>query len=380
MTDSKGYNDIQGRIAIDTGKIESIGEYHCPEDLYRNLIERVRRYHPSDDISLIERAYEVASSAHEGQLRKSGEPYIIHPLCVSVVLADLEMDKETIAAGLLHDVVEDTVLTREQIEQKFGSDVALLVDGVTKLKKLKLSGDYGDRTQVQQEMQARNLRKMFLAMAKDIRVILIKLADRLHNMMTLKAQPRDRQVAIARETLDIYAPLAHRLGVYAIKQELEDLCLLYIDPEGYNELSLKIGQRRQERQESINILIDELSARLDEAHLHYDIDGRPKHFYSIYRKMVLQHKSFEQIYDLIAIRVLVDSVQDCYTVLGIVHTLWNQVPGRFKDYISVPKANMYQSLHTTVMGGREMPFPFEVQIRTQEMHRIAEYGIAAHWR
>ena len=247
-----------------------------------------------------------------------------------------------------------------------------LVDGVTKLNKL----DFANR----EEAQAESLRKMILAMSKDIRVVLIKLADRLHNMRTLKYQNPDRQKAIARETLDIYAPLAHRLGVYAIKQELEDLSLRYIDPEGYQDLVAKVGMKRAERQENIRMVIAELSEKLDEQHIRYDIDGRPKHFYSIYRKMVLQHKPFEQIYDLIAIRVLVDTIPDCYAVLGIVHTLWNQIPGRFKDYISVPKANMYQSLHTTVVGGRKMPFPFEVQIRTWEMHRVAEYGIAAHWR
>ena len=339
------------------------------------MLARVQKYTSDDSWKLVEKAYDFAREAHAGQKRRSGEDYFEHPHFVASILAELMIDPPTIAAGLLHDTVEDCKeknITLDTIRQEFGDEVAQLVDGVTKLERLNFAN--------REEAQAESLRKMILAMSKDIRVVLIKLADRLHNMMTLKAQPPDRQVAIARETLDIYAPLAHRLGVYAIKQELEDLCLLYIDPEGYNELSLKIGQRRQERQESINILIDELSARLDEAHLHYDIDGRPKHFYSIYRKMVLQHKSFEQIYDLIAIRVLVDSVQDCYTVLGIVHTLWNQVPGRFKDYISVPKANMYQSLHTTVMGGRKTPFPFEVQIRTWEMHRVAEFGIAAHWR
>lgn len=283
------------------------------------------------------------------------------------------IDPPTIAAGLLHDTVEDCEgIGLETIQENFGEEVALLVDGVTKLNKL----DFADK----EEAQAESLRKMILAMSKDIRVVLIKLADRLHNMRTLKFQRESRQVAIARETLDIYAPLAHRLGVYAIKNELEDLSLRYIDPDGYQNLVQKVGQKRSERQENIRMVIEELSAKLDEQHIRYDIDGRPKHFYSIYRKMVLQNKPFEQIYDLIAIRVLVDSVPDCYAVLGIVHTLWNQIPGRFKDYISVPKANMYQSLHTTVVGGRKMPFPFEVQIRTWEMHRVAEYGIAAHWR
>lgn len=337
------------------------------------MLARVEKYYPGDGKQLVEKAYHFAEKAHEGQRRKSGEPYFIHPCFVAGILTELMIDPPTIAAGLLHDTVEDCEgVTLETIEQEFGSEVAQLVDGVTKLNKL----DFADR----EEAQAESLRKMILAMSKDIRVVLIKLADRLHNMRTLKFQPENRQVAIARETLDIYAPLAHRLGVYAIKQELEDLSLRYIDPAGYQNLVQKVGMKRAERQENIRMVIDELSEKLDEAHLHYDIDGRPKHFYSIYRKMVLQNKPFDQIYDLIAIRVLVDTVQDCYLVLGIVHTLWNQIPGRFKDYISVPKANMYQSLHTTVVGGRKMPFPFEVQIRTWEMHRVAEYGIAAHWR
>ena len=378
MTDSKGYKDIQGRIAIDTGKIESIGEYHCPEDLYRSLIERVRRYHPSDDISLIERAYEVASSAHEGQLRKSGEPYIIHPLCVSVVLADLEMDKETIAAGLLHDVVEDTVLTREQIEQKFGSDVALLVDGVTKLKKLKLSGDYGDRTQVQQEMQARNLRKMFLAMAKDIRVILIKLADRLHNMRTLEYMPQEKQQRIAQETLDIYSPIADRLGISKIKVELDDLSLKYLYPDVYYDLVEKVEQRKSERERYVQEIAQEVKQHIRDAGIEGEVDGRVKHLFSIYRKMLNQNKSIEEIYDLFAVRVIVGTIRDCYAVLGTIHEMYKPIPGRFKDYIAMPKANMYQSLHTTLIGPAGQPF--EIQIRTYEMHRAAEYGIAAHWK
>ena len=337
------------------------------------MVERVKKYNPGDGYLLVEKAYRFAEKAHEGQKRKSGEPYFIHPCFVASILTELMIDPPTIAAGLLHDTVEDCEgVTLETISTTFGPEVAQLVDGVTKLNKL----DFADR----EEAQAESLRKMILAMSKDIRVVLIKLADRLHNMRTLKFQPEARQKAIARETLDIYAPLAHRLGVYAIKQELEDLSLMYIDPEGYYDLVKKVGLKRAERQENVRLVIEELSQKLEETHIHFDIDGRPKHFYSIYRKMVLQHKTFDQIYDLIAIRVLVDTVQDCYAVLGIVHTLWNQMPGRFKDYISVPKANMYQSLHTTVVGGRKMPFPFEVQIRTWEMHRIAEYGIAAHWR
>ena len=337
------------------------------------MLNRVQKYHPGNGYQLVEKAWKFAETAHAGQVRKSGEPYFIHPCFVASILTDLMIDPPTIAAGLLHDTVEDCAgITLDTLRTEFGEEVAELVDGVTKLNKL----DFANR----EEAQAESLRKMILAMSRDIRVVLIKLADRLHNMRTLRYQPEDRQVAIARETLDIYAPLAHRLGVYAIKQELEDLSLKYIDPEGYNRIVHLVGMKRAERDESIRLVINELSERLDQQHIHYDIDGRSKHFYSIYRKMILQQKSFDQIYDLIAIRVIVDTIPDCYTVLGIVHTLWNQVPGRFKDYISVPKANMYQSLHTTVVGGRKIPFPFEVQIRTWEMHRVAEYGIAAHWR
>ncbi len=337
------------------------------------MLARVEKYNPGDGAELVRKAYLFAQEAHKDQKRKSGEPYFVHPCFVASILTELMIDPPTIAAGLLHDTVEDCEnITLTTLRKEFGDEVAWLVDGVTKLDKL----DFADK----EEAQAESLRKMIMAMAKDIRVVLIKLADRLHNMRTMKFQRPERQVAIARETLDIYAPLAHRLGVYAIKQELEDLSLRYIDPAGYQNLVQKVGQKRSERQENIRTVIDELSEKLDEMHIHYDIDGRPKHFYSIYRKMVLQNKPFDQIYDLIAIRVLVDSVPDCYMVLGIVHTLWNQMPGRFKDYISVPKGNMYQSLHTTVVGGRKMPFPFEVQIRTWEMHRVAEYGIAAHWR
>ena len=337
------------------------------------MLARVQKYHPGDSYKLVEKAYRFAEEAHAGQKRKSGEPYFTHPCFVASILTELMIDAPTIAAGLLHDTVEDCEnITLETIQREFGQEVARLVDGVTKLNKL----DFADR----EEAQAESLRKMILAMSKDIRVVLIKLADRLHNMRTLKYQKEARQVAIARETLDIYAPLAHRLGVYAIKQELEDLSLRYIDPVGYQNLVQKVGLKRAERQENIRMVIEELSAKLDEQHIRYDIDGRPKHFYSIYRKMVLQNKPFEQIYDLIAIRVLVDTVPDCYAVLGIVHTLWNQIPGRFKDYISVPKANRYTYRHTTVVGRTENALPFEVQIRTWEMHRVAEYGIAAHWR
>ena len=338
------------------------------------ILARVKKFDPEGKgCDLIERAYRFAEKAHENQRRKSGEPYIVHPMYVASILTELMIDPPTIAASLLHDTVEDCEgVTLQGLQNEFGEEVARLVDGVTKLEKL----DFADR----EERQAESLRKMILAMSKDIRVVLIKLADRLHNMRTMRFQAVDRQVAISRETLDIYAPLAHRLGVYTIKQELEDLALRYIDPEGYQDVARKVGMKRAEREENIKLVISELSQKLNEAGLHYDIDGRPKHLYSIYRKMVIQNKPFDQIYDLIAIRVIVDTIPECYTVLGIAHTLWNQVPGRFKDYISVPKANMYQSLHTTVVGGRRIPFPFEIQIRTWDMHRVAEYGIAAHWR
>ncbi len=337
------------------------------------ILERVHRAYGQEGADLVNRAYQFSLKAHEGQKRKSGEPYIVHPLYVASILTEIMIDPPTIAASFLHDTVEDCErISLQNIETEFGEEIKNLVDGVTKLGRL----EFADR----EEQQAESLRKMILAMSKDIRVVLIKLADRLHNMLTLRFKPPERQVAIARETLDIYAPLAHRLGVYAIKQELEDLSLRFIDPEGYQEVARKVGMKRKEREENIENVIECLSQKLKEANIHFDIDGRPKHLYSIYNKMVIHNKPFEQIYDLIAIRVIVDTVPDCYTVLGIAHTLWNQVPGRFKDYISVPKANMYQSLHTTVIGGRSIPFPFEIQIRTWEMHRVAEYGIAAHWR
>ena len=343
---------------------------NCPYISVEELIEKIRRYHPDDDMDLVRRAYAFSEQAHHEQRRKSGDPYFVHPCAVAVILADLMLDATTIAAGLLHDCVEDVeCVTTQTIREMFGQDVELLVDGVTKLSKLNFSS--------REEQQAESLRKMFLAMAKDIRVVLIKLADRLHNMRTLKYQKPERQVPIARETLDIYAPLAHRLGVYTIKWELEDLALRYIDPDGYYDLVAKVGMRREEREKLIASVTQQLQDSLRKTGIRAEIEGRPKHFYSIYKKMKSQNKSFDQINDLIAIRVLVNTQQDCYYVLGVVHTLWPQVPGRFKDYISVPKANMYQSLHTTVVNqGR----PFEVQIRTFEMHRTAEYGIAAHWR
>ncbi|MBR3806844.1 MAG: bifunctional (p)ppGpp synthetase/guanosine-3',5'-bis(diphosphate) 3'-pyrophosphohydrolase [Lachnospiraceae bacterium] len=367
-------------LVIDDGRIEAVQEHLSPEELYRDLISRVQKYHPSDDISLIEKAYNLAYEAHKTQVRKSGEPYIIHPLCVAIILADLEMDKETIAAGLLHDVVEDTIYTGEEIKQMFGEDVELLVDGVTKLQSLQL-GDNSqamDKDKEKLEMQAENLRKMFLAMAKDIRVIIIKLADRLHNMRTLKYMKPEKQQRIARETLDIYAPIAQRLGISKIKVELDDLSLKYLQPEVYYDLVDKIAVRKSVREKYIQTIVEEVSEHIAEAGIKAKIDGRVKHFFSIYKKMKNQNKTIDQIYDLFAVRIIVDNVKDCYAALGAIHEIYKPIPGRFKDYIAMPKPNMYQSLHTTLMGSTGQPF--EIQIRTFEMHKAAEYGIAAHWK
>ncbi len=379
MTEEKSKVTIEGKgVVFDDGRIEAIQEFQSPEQLYRDLISHVRRYHPSDDISLIEKAYKTAYDAHKEQVRKSGEPYIIHPLCVAIILADLEMDKETITAGLLHDVVEDTIMTEEEIKKEFGSDVSLLVDGVTKLQLLQMSGDYEGKTPDRLEMQAENLRKMFLAMAKDIRVIIIKLADRLHNMRTLKHMPPEKQQRIARETLDIYAPIAQRLGISKIKVELDDLSLKYLEPEVYYDLVDKIAIRKSERERYIQNIVNEVSRHIENAGIRAQIDGRVKHFFSIYKKMKNQDKTIDQIYDLFAVRIIVDSVKDCYAALGVIHEMYKPIPGRFKDYIAMPKANMYQSLHTTLIGTSGQPF--EIQIRTYEMHKAAEYGIAAHWK
>lgn len=378
MTEEKATQTAKNEVVFDDGRIEAIQEFQSPEQLYRDLTLRVQKYHPSDDISLIERAYHVASVAHENQVRKSGEPYIIHPLCVAIILADLEMDKETIAAGLLHDVVEDTILTTDQIEEQFGADVALLVDGVTKLLQLQFSGENPGRTPDRLEMQAENLRKMFLAMAKDIRVIIIKLADRLHNMRTLKYQKPESQQRIARETLEIYAPIAQRLGISKIKVELDDLSLKYLEPDAYYDLVDKIAIRKSVREKYIQTIVDEVSEHIKNAGIKAQIDGRVKHFFSIYKKMKNQNKTIDQIYDLFAVRIIVDTVKDCYAALGVIHEMYKPIPGRFKDYIAMPKANMYQSLHTTLIGSSGQPF--EIQIRTYEMHKAAEYGIAAHWK
>ena len=372
----EGKQTNKPEVVIDDGRIESIQEFQSPEQLYADLISRVKKYHPSDDISLIEKAYQVAARAHEGQVRKSGEPYIIHPLYVAIILADLEMDKETIAAGLLHDVVEDTIMTEEEVKTQFGEDVALLVDGVTKLEALKFTGngDMPDRL----EMQAENLRKMFLAMAKDIRVILIKLADRLHNMRTLKYKNEEGQQRIARETMEIYAPIAQRLGISKIKVELDDLSLKYLEPEAYYDLVDKISVRKSIREKYIQSIVDEVGEHIKNAGIKAQIDGRVKHFFSIYKKMKNQNKTIDQIYDLFAVRIIVDTVKDCYAALGVIHEMYKPTPGRFKDYIAMPKENMYRSLHTTLIGSNGQPF--EIQIRTFEMHKAAEYGIAAHWK
>ncbi len=364
-------SDEHVAVVIDDGRIEDIAEFQSPEDLYEELIKRVRRYHPSDDISLIEKAYETARNFHKDQKRKSGEPYIIHPICVAIILADMEMDKETIVAGLLHDVVEDTVMTIEELKDEFGEDVALLVDGVTKLSKIQYTTD-------KLELQAQNLRKMFLAMARDIRVIMIKLADRLHNMRTLGHMIPEKQQEKARETLDIYAPIAQRLGISKIKVELEDLCLKYLEPEEYEKLAMQIAERKSVREQYVQDIVDEVRVHIKNAGIEAKIDGRVKHFFSIYKKMKNQNKSIDQIYDLFAVRIIVASVKDCYAALGVIHEIYKPIPGRFKDYIAVPKENMYQSLHTTLIGFNGVPF--EIQIRTFEMHRTAEYGIAAHWK
>ncbi len=366
-------------VVIDDGRIEPIKEFLSPEQLYQDLITRVRKYHPSDDISMIEKAYQIANLAHQNQVRKSGEPYIIHPLYVAIILADLELDKETIVAGILHDVVEDTILTDDEIKEQFGADVALLVDGVTKLQQLQFTGENADeRSSDKTELQAENLRKMFLAMAKDIRVIMIKLADRLHNMRTLKHMPPDKQQRIARETLEIYSPIAQRLGISKIKVELDDLSLKYLEPEIYYDLAEKISVRKAEREQYVEDIVDEVREHIESVGIKAQIDGRVKHFFSIYKKMKNQGKTIDQIYDLFAVRIIVDSVKDCYAALGVIHEMYKPIPGRFKDYIAMPKANMYQSLHTTLIGSTGQPF--EIQIRTVEMHKTAEYGIAAHWK
>ena len=385
MSDKTTYESLDNRIApealtedhtkglavVDGHAVKSQEDYEDPNRLYDMLIARIRKYHPFTDVSMIEKAYKLAVKAHGDQRRKSGEPYIIHPLWVAIILADLEMDKETIAAGMLHDVVEDTKFTEEDIRREFGDEVALLVDGVTKLGRLSYSSD-------KLEVQAENLRKMFLAMAKDIRVIIIKLADRLHNMRTLQFMTPAKQKEKAKETMDIYAPIAQRLGISKIKTELDDLALKYSQPEVFYDLVNQINARKTEREEFVEQIVEEVSTHMKNANIKAEVNGRVKHFFSIYKKMVNQDKTVDQIYDLFAVRIIVESVKDCYAALGVIHEMYTPIPGRFKDYIAMPKPNMYQSLHTTLMSS--VGQPFEIQIRTEEMHKTAEYGIAAHWK
>ena len=365
--------DLNKNIKIENhGVIPKEEEQATPEELYARLIEKIKHYHPSaDDLRIIDKAYNFAKKSHGDQKRKSGEPYIIHPLHTALILADLELDKESIMTGLLHDVMEDTAATREIMIKEFGEEVTDLVDGVTKLTKL----DY-DVDKV--EEQAENLRKMFLAMAKDIRVILIKLADRLHNMRTLMYMTPEKQKEKSKETMDIYAPIADRLGISKIKIELDDLALRYLEPEKYKELVDGVHERLEHREEFMSNLIAEVAGYIEKAGIKATIDGRVKHYFSIYKKMTMQHKTLDQIYDVFAVRIIVDSVMECYGALGIIHEKYTPVPGRFKDYIAMPKQNMYQSLHTTLIGPNGQPF--EIQIRTYEMHKTAEYGIAAHWK
>lgn len=347
------------------------GNFVEPNVLFDLLIRELKKYHPSNELDIIYKAYDISREAHKEQKRNSGEPYIIHPLCVAIILAQLEMDKETIVAGILHDVVEDTRYTVEDITELFGAEIALLVDGVTKLTKINYMADKVER-------QAENLRKMFLAMAKDIRVIIIKLADRLHNMRTLGFMKPEKQREKSRETMDIYSPIAHRLGISKVKIELDDLALKYLEPEVYEDLQKKLDSMRVEKEEFIRKIVADVSENIKNANIEAKIDGRVKHLFSIYKKMKNQNKSLEQIYDLFAVRIIVETDQDCYAALGVIHEMYKPIPGRFKDYIAMPKQNMYQSLHTTLIGPEGQPF--EIQIRTYEMHRTAEYGIAAHWK
>ena len=364
-------NNINVKIE-NHGVIPKEEEHATPEELYSRLIDKIKRYHPSaGDLSAIDKAYNFAKKSHGDQKRKSGEPYIIHPIHTALILADLELDKESIMAGLLHDVMEDTKVTREQMISEFGEEVTDLVDGVTKLTKLDYDADKVAK-------QAENLRKMFLAMAKDIRVILIKLADRLHNMRTLQYMTPEKQKEKSKETMEIYAPIADRLGISKIKIELDDLALRYLEPEKYKDLVDGVHLRLEHREEFMSQLIAEVAGYIEKAGIKATIDGRVKHYFSIYKKMVNQHKTLDQIYDVFAIRIIVDTVMECYGALGVIHEKYTPVPGRFKDYIAMPKQNMYQSLHTTLIGPNGQPF--EIQIRTMEMHKTAEYGIAAHWK
>ncbi len=339
-------------------------------DLLEKFTSELLQINPNINVELIEKAYKKAKEYHEGQLRESGEPYLVHPVEVAKILAELGMDENTLVAGLLHDTVEDTDYSQEALIKDFGEEVALLVDGVTKLKSLVYES--------KEERQAENLRKMFLAMSKDIRVLIIKLADRLHNLRTINYMSEDQIKEKCRETLEIYAPLASRLGIFTLKFEMEDIALKHLDPKAYYDLVRQVKSKKQQREDYINKVIAEIKESLDELKIKSEITGRSKHFYSIYRKMKYQNRQLDEIFDLTAIRIIVENIKDCYAVLGIVHTMWKPIPGRFKDYIAMPKPNRYQSLHTTVIG--DNGDPFEIQIRTHEMHRIAEYGIAAHWK
>ncbi len=352
-------------------KVVSTDGFKSHDEIFEKILERIEEYHPNTDTAMIKKAYEFADKAHDGQKRKSGEAYIIHPLCTALILSDLELDKETIIAGLLHDVVEDTGVTLDTIEKEFSPEIALLVDGVTKLTQLSYDVDKVD-------IQAENLRKMFLAMAKDIRVIMIKLADRLHNMRTLNFMTPQKQREKSKETMEIYAPLAQRLGISKVKIELEDLALKYLEPEAYQDLTHQVSLHKDEREMYVKSLVDVVKDLVKKAGIKATVEGRAKHLFSVYRKMVSQHKTLDQIYDLFAVRVIVNDIKDCYAVLGVMHENYTPIPGRFKDYIAMPKPNMYQSLHTTLIGPKGTPF--EVQIRTYEMHKISEYGIAAHWK
>jgi len=340
-----------------------------PTPHFDDLVAKVQSYDPTMEASWLRSVYELADTAHDGQHRASGEDYIEHPVSVARILADMEMDRATIAAAILHDVVEDTVVTSDEVSSKFGPEIAQLVDGVTKLTRIPY--------QSKEDAQVENLRKMFMAMARDIRVIIIKLADRLHNMRTLASLPAAKQQTIARETIEIYAPIAHRLGIWKIKWDLEDLCLRYLDPESYRDISERVAKKRGEREAAVESVVGLLRSQFATLAIDAEVTGRPKHFYSIYSKLQ-KGRDFATIYDLTAVRVIVESVKDCYGTLGVVHSIWKPIPGRFKDYIAMPKPNMYQSLHTTVVGpGGD---PLEIQIRTLDMHRTSEYGIAAHWR
>ena len=373
MTGAAGPKDekLKQDIAkVDAG-LKQMNSFLTPDDLYQELENCVKKYHPSADLSLVRKAYEVAVQAHGDQKRMSGEPYIIHPLCVSIILAELELDKETIVSALLHDVLEDTIMTKEEMTEAFGEEVTEIVDGVTKLGQLSYVTD-------KVEEQAENLRKMFLAMAKDIRVILVKLADRLHNMRTLQFMTPEKQKEKARETIDIYSPIAQRLGLAKVKDELDDLSLKYLQPEAYRDLVQQLNAKKAEREALVEQIIEDVRKHIFDAGIEAQISGRAKHLFSIYKKMVGQDKSLDQIYDLFAVRIIVETIKDCYAALGVIHEMYTPIPGRFKDYIAMPKPNMYQSLHTTLIGPEGKPF--EIQIRTFDMHRVAEYGIAAHWK